>query len=115
MSITEVYFAISREVPAPRAQVFRAWVAQRHAPFGYREVAIPRRLMFTTEPEAPDAAVAIVTFAEHRGGTVLTFEGSAPAHETEAAEARWRAELDRLADQVAGSHSRGNAGGVWPG
>ena len=115
MSITEVYFAISREVVAPPEQVFRAWVAQRHAPYGYREVAIPRRLVFTTEPEAPDAAVAIVTFAEHRGGTALTFEGSAPADEAEAAEARWRAVLDGLAAQVAGSHSRGNAGGIRPG
>lgn len=115
MSITEVYFAISREIAAPPEQVFRAWVARRHAPYGYREVAIPRRLVFTTEPEAPDAAVAIVTFAEHRGGTALTFEGSAPAEEAEAAEARWRAVLDGLAAQVAGSHSRGNAGGIRPG
>ena len=66
MSITEVYFAISREIDAPREQVFRAC-------------------------------------------------GSAPAYEAEAAEARWRAVLDRLADQVAGSHSRGNAGGIRPG
>ena len=115
MNITEVYFAITREIAAPREQVFRAWIAQRHAPFGYREVTIPRRLVFTTEPDAPDAAVAIVTFAEHRGGTALTFEGTAPEHEAGAAEARWRAVLDGLAAQVAGSHSRGNAGGIRPG
>jgi len=114
MSITDVYFSISREIAVPREQVFRAWVAQHHAPHGYREVAIPRRLVFTTDPDTPDA-VAIVTFAEHHGGTALTFEGTAPVHEAEAAEVRWRAVLDGLGDQLAGSHSRGNAGGIRPG
>jgi uncharacterized protein YndB with AHSA1/START domain len=112
MSTTEVYFSITREVDAPHADVFRAWIAQRHAPFGYREVAIPRRLVFDTEP---DAGVAIVTFAEHHGGTALTFEGSAAAAGADEAERRWRAVLDRLAGQLAGSHSRGNAGGIRPG
>jgi uncharacterized protein YndB with AHSA1/START domain len=112
VSITEVYFSITHEVDAPRADVFRAWIAQRHAPFGYREVAIPRRLVFDTEP---DGGVAIVTFAEHHGGTVVTFEGAAAADDADAVEEGWKAVLDRLADQVAGSHSRGNAGGIRPG
>jgi len=108
---TQVYFSIVRDIDAPREQVFRAWIAQRHAPDGYREVTIPRRLVFTTEPDG----LAIVTFAEHHGGTVVTFEGSAGEAEAEAVEARWRAVLDGLADQAAGSHSRGNAGGIRPG
>jgi uncharacterized protein YndB with AHSA1/START domain len=112
VSITEVYFSIVREVDAPRADVFRAWVARRHAPSGYREVAIPRRLVFDLEP---GGGVAIVTFAEHHGGTVVTFEGSAAADEADAVEEAWAAVLDRLADQPAGSHSRGNAGGIRPG
>lgn len=111
MSTTQVYFAITREVDAPREHVFSVWIAGRHAPDGYREVAIPRRLAFTTDR----GALAIVTFAEHRGGTAVTFEGSAAAEEAEAVEARWRAVVDRLADQAAGSHSRGNAGGIRPG
>jgi uncharacterized protein YndB with AHSA1/START domain len=110
VSTTEVYFAITRELDAPRADVFRAWIAQRHAPAGYREVAIPRRLVFETDP-----GVAIVTFAEHHGGTAVTFEGSATAAEADEAERGWRAVLDRLAAQLAGSHSRGNAGGIRPG
>jgi uncharacterized protein YndB with AHSA1/START domain len=111
VSTMQVYFSIAREIDAPREAVFRAWVAQRHAPDGYREVTIPRRLVFTTEADA----LAIVTFAEHHGGTVVTFEGEAEAAEVDAAEARWRAVLDRLADQATGSHSRGNAGGIRPG
>jgi uncharacterized protein YndB with AHSA1/START domain len=108
---TQVYFSIAREIDAPREQVFRAWIAQRHAPHGYREVTIPRRLVFTTEPDG----LAIVTFAEHHGGTVVTFEGSAGDAEADAVEAHWLAVLDGLADQLAGSHSRGNAGGIRPG
>jgi uncharacterized protein YndB with AHSA1/START domain len=111
VSAMQVYFSITREVDAPREQVFRAWVAARLAPAGYREVTIPRRLVFTTGPDE----LAIVTFAEHHGGTALTFEGSAAEDEAEAAEERWRAVLDRLAAQAAGSHSRGNAGGIRPG
>jgi uncharacterized protein YndB with AHSA1/START domain len=111
VSTMDVYFSIAREVDAPREQVFRTWVAQRHAPHGYREVTIPRRLVFTTGPDA----VAIVTFASHHEGTVVTFEGSAPADEVDAVEARWLAVLDGLADQLAGSHSRGNVGGIRPG
>jgi uncharacterized protein YndB with AHSA1/START domain len=107
MTATEVYFAITREIDAPREAVFRAWVAERHAPFGYRDVTIPRRLTFVTDE---DESLAIVTFAEHHGGTVLTFEGAGAEDE-----AHWRAVLDRLADQLAGSHSRGNAGGIRPG
>jgi uncharacterized protein YndB with AHSA1/START domain len=108
VTITQEYFSITREIDAPREQVFHAWIAERRAPFGYRDVTIPRRLAFVTDADAPDESLAIVTFAEHRGGTVLTFEGSAD-------EAQWRAVLDRLAAQVAGSHSRGNAGGIRPG
>jgi uncharacterized protein YndB with AHSA1/START domain len=111
VSTTDVYFAITREIDAPREQVFRAWIAGRHAPFGYREVTIPRRLAFTPDGDG----LAIVTFAEHRGGTALTFEGSATTDEADAVEERWRAVLDRLAAQPAGSHSRGNAGGIRPG
>ena len=108
MTVTDTYFAIAREIDAPRADVFRAWISQRRAPAGYREVAIPRRLVFDA-----DGGLAIVTFAEHRGGTVLTFEASAA--DAGEAERRWRAVLDRVADQAAGSHSRGNAGGIRPG
>ena len=111
MSVTEVYFSITREIDAAPEEVFRAWVGERHARLGYREVTIPRRLVFDIEP----GALAIVTFAEHHGGTALTFEGSAAADEAEAVEERWRAVLDRLAAQLAGSHSRGNAGGIRPG
>ena len=110
MSTTEVYFSITREIDAPRADVFRAWVAQGHAASGYREVAIPRRLVFDLEP-----GVAIVTFAEHHGGTVVAFEGTAEEGDADAVETAWRAALDRLADQPAGSQSRGNAGGIRPG
>jgi uncharacterized protein YndB with AHSA1/START domain len=112
VSVTQVYFAITRHVDAPREQVFRAWIAQRHAPFGYRDVTIPRRLAFTTDA---GESLAIVTFAEHRGGTALTFEGSADAGEVDEAEERWRGVLDALVAQPAGSHSRGNAGGIRPG
>jgi uncharacterized protein YndB with AHSA1/START domain len=108
---TQVYFSIARDIDAPHEQVFRAWIAQRHAPHGYREVTIPRRLVFDTEPDG----LAIVTFAEHHGGTVVTFEGTAGEAEAEAIEARWRAVLDGLAGQLAGSHSRGNAAGIRPG
>jgi uncharacterized protein YndB with AHSA1/START domain len=111
VSTTDVYFSISREVDAPREQVFCAWIAGRYAPSGYREVTIPRRLAFTTDADA----LAIVTFAEHHGGTALTFEGSAEADEADGVEERWRTVLDRLAAQVVGSHSRGNAGGIRPG
>jgi uncharacterized protein YndB with AHSA1/START domain len=110
VTITQEYFAITCEIDAPREQVFRAWIAERHAPFGYRDVTIPRRLEFVTDADAPDESLAIVTFAEHHGGTVLTFEGSAADDE-----AQWRAVIDRLAGQLAGSHSRGNAGGIRPG
>jgi uncharacterized protein YndB with AHSA1/START domain len=108
MTATETYFTITREVDAPRERVFRAWVGQRLAPFGYRDVTIPRRLAFVMDA---DGSLAIATFAEHHGGTALTFEGAG----TEEVEAYWRAVLDGLADQLAGSHSRGNAGGIRPG
>jgi uncharacterized protein YndB with AHSA1/START domain len=111
VTTTDVYFSITREVDAPREQVFRAWITERHAPFGYRDVTIPRRLAFTTDGDA----LAIVTFADHHGRTALTFEASAAADEAGAVEERWRAVLDRLAAQLAGSHSRGNAGGIRPG
>ena len=111
MTTMQVYFSIAREIDAPREQVFRAWVAERLAPDGYREVTIPRRLVFATEPDG----LAIVTFAEHHGGTVVAFEGSADEDDVDAAEAYWRSVLNGLADQVAGSHSRGNAGGIRPG
>jgi hypothetical protein len=108
MTATEIYFSITREIDAPREAVFRAWVAQRLAPTGYRDVTIPRRLAFVMDA---DGSLAIVTFAEHHGGTALTFEGAG----AQDVEAYWRAVLDRLADQFAGSHSRGNAGGIRPG
>lgn len=111
MTTMQTYFSIAREIDAPREQVFRAWVAERRAPDGYREVTIPRRLVFTTGTDD----LAIVTFAAHGGGTVVTFEGSAGEDEVDAADARWRAVLDGLAAQLAGSHSRGNTGGIRPG
>jgi hypothetical protein len=107
MNAIQGYFSIAHEIDAPREQVFRAWIAERLAPYGYRDVTIPRRLTFVTDE---DESLAIVTFAEHHGGTVLTFEGDGAEDE-----AHWRAVIDRLADQLAGSHSRGNAGGIRPG
>jgi Activator of Hsp90 ATPase homolog 1-like protein len=94
---TEVYFAITRHIDASSADVFRAWGAGRHAPSRYREVAVGRRLVFDLEPDG----VAIVTFAEHRGGTALTFEGSAEAVRAGAAEEAWTAVLDGLAGRLA--------------
>jgi hypothetical protein len=95
---TEVYFAITRDIDAPRADVFRAWVAHCNASSGYREVAVGHRLVFDLEPDG----VAIVTFADHHGRTALTFEGSAEEARAGAAEEAWTAVLDGLGGRLAG-------------
>jgi hypothetical protein len=108
---TEVYFAITRHIDASRTDVFRAWGVERHAPSGYREVTVGRRLMFDLEPDG----VAIVTFAEHRGGTALTFEGSADPANAAGAEESWTAVLDGLAGRLAGRRACGLAGAAGRG
>jgi uncharacterized protein YndB with AHSA1/START domain len=121
MSLTLSYFAISRHVRAPRERLFRAWTDPLEvcrwygsAPFSYRDVDAPGRLVFTTgDPEDPDAPLAIVTLSRANDHTVMTFEAAAPVAEADAVERGWNGLLDRLVDQV--SQPGGNAGGILPG
>jgi uncharacterized protein YndB with AHSA1/START domain len=97
MSVTEVYFAIVRVLPAPPEVVFHAWTDPGQAA-GWldeeivpRELDPPRRLVFTTP-----GSLLIVTLADGGGSTTMTFEASAPGDRAGEIEDAWWAAFDRL-------------------